>query len=629
MFTGYFKQDNLTKQAFDQEGYYKTGDIVQIIGNRQFQLIDRKKNIFKLAQGEYVAPEALENTFLSSPLIDQIYVYGDISKSHVVAVVVPNQQLSTNHQEEEYLLIKELNRIGIKERLQPYEIPRAILIEREPFSDKNGKLTGTLKIARFYCEQHYKDRLNRLYNDQQQIEIEENISQMMNQSSTAIDSLHAVRIMSLIKKKYHVQVPIQIIMSAESSIHHLSSFVANHKKQLVVDWQQEIELPHDISTCSSATAQQLDLSMMDHVLLTGCTGYLGVYLLHLLLKNTAMTCKIYCIVRAQDETKAMGRIVEVIKTFGLNCEMLRKVIPIVGNLSSPKLGLSEHVYSELCQHVQIIFHNAAVVNSVASYQQLRSDNVEGTLQVLRLACVGRSKVFHHISTVGVMQGSNHGVIMEDDVEEHGSYARLNALSGYSQSKWVAEQLVRRARSRGLLTTIFRPGMIGCDSATGKCNLSDWVSRFIYGCVSMNMYPDTRGRTLSVLPVDHVAEQIINLSQNEKSLNRHCYHIVNQHDLSIDWMMECIAEVFEMKRVDYSVWREEVGKKCDLSERHDGALHEALWPLISLFGKEFPSRGCVFDNHRAMEDVPSYSKCSTTMSRELLQLYAKSVVSRNY
>lgn len=90
MTCGYYKRPDKTAEAFDSQGWFKTGDIAMVYPNGSIRIIDRSKNIFKLSQGEYIAPEKIENVFALSPYIAQSMVYGDSLRSCCVAVIVPH-----------------------------------------------------------------------------------------------------------------------------------------------------------------------------------------------------------------------------------------------------------------------------------------------------------------------------------------------------------------------------------------------------------------------------------------------------------------------------------------------------------------------------------------------------------
>jgi long-chain acyl-CoA synthetase len=90
IFDGYYKRPDKTEEAFDKEGWFRTGDVGMLYPNGSMKIIDRSKNIFKLSQGEYIAPEKVENMFALSPYIAQSLLYGDSLRSCTIAIIVPN-----------------------------------------------------------------------------------------------------------------------------------------------------------------------------------------------------------------------------------------------------------------------------------------------------------------------------------------------------------------------------------------------------------------------------------------------------------------------------------------------------------------------------------------------------------
>lgn len=123
-------------------------------------IIDRKKNIFKLAQGEYVAVEHLESIFKRSSLVSQIWVYGNSFKNSLVAVVVLNSDANAGN---EKAVLDDLNRVGKESGLKGYEMLKAIKISKEAFSVENDLVTPTLKLKRPQLLEFFKKDISQLY----------------------------------------------------------------------------------------------------------------------------------------------------------------------------------------------------------------------------------------------------------------------------------------------------------------------------------------------------------------------------------------------------------------------------------------------------------------------------------
>jgi long-chain acyl-CoA synthetase len=88
----YFQQKEKTEETIDKDGWLHTGDVGAIIEGGCVKIIDRMKNLFKMAQGEYVAVEKLENKYIQSPFVSQIFVYGNAYQHYLVAIIVPEQE---------------------------------------------------------------------------------------------------------------------------------------------------------------------------------------------------------------------------------------------------------------------------------------------------------------------------------------------------------------------------------------------------------------------------------------------------------------------------------------------------------------------------------------------------------
>ncbi|EFC36415.1 predicted protein [Naegleria gruberi] len=449
MFIGYYKNEELTKNALDEEGWLHTNDIVEELGPRHIRIIDRLKNIFKLSQGEFIAPAKIEDALTTSKFIFQAFIYGNVSKSYLVGVIVPNQTVLKqfaikegliNSSSEELLsdsekdllktnekvkkvLCEEIEKVSVNCSLLPYEVPKDFIIEFESFSEKNDLLTSSMKVKRFGCEMKYKEELEALYEHLESINKrkldEDLIRELLLNSQTGsaesdgnmkiIDSLHAVKFSGIMKQKYNIDVPLSLIFSqtdrnVDSVVSRVSDFVTKNQHDDVAtvnsshDWKKDILLPEDVLndiidlTSRGNTQFKKIADLKKGILLTGSTGFLGAFILRDLLEaleKAEENVKVYCIVREKNhQDDVFMRVKENLVEFKLWNDKYEKRISVVkGNLGDDNLGLTEEEFKKLAENIDIIYHNGAYVNSVMSYPQLFSSNTGSTLSLLKLACL--------------------------------------------------------------------------------------------------------------------------------------------------------------------------------------------------------------------------------------------------
>jgi thioester reductase-like protein len=263
------------------------------------------------------------------------------------------------------------------------------------------------------------------------------------------------------------------------------------------------------------------IPVMNHVLLTGGTGFIGPFLMKSLLEQTH--AKIYVLVRSSDELQGKQRLKAAMESMGpcpagLMQMFEARVIPICGDLGLPQLGLTQDVWDFLANKLDTVFHNGATVNYLFNYDRMRDANVMGTNEVLRLAFEGRSKEFNYVSTTFVFGWAVKSVLYETDFNKN-----MELLDfGYSQSKWVAEQVVADARSRGLSTRIFRPALVS-PSITGGGNNFDIAVRLVAFMVNHGIGVDALNQ-VSFVPADIVANNIVAISSSAGTQNK-TYHVV--------------------------------------------------------------------------------------------------------
>jgi len=245
------------------------------------------------------------------------------------------------------------------------------------------------------------------------------------------------------------------------------------------------------------------------VLLTGASGFLGTQAARKLLQDPALS--LIAIVRAETRESALRRLSrvwwdwpELIEAIGTRVEVL------CGDVAFPRLGLDAATYTDLTTRVTHIVHTAADLRLNAPLDELRKTNVQGTAQVLELAYAvqrdhGLTRLAH-VSTAYVC-GKREGVIPEDALS-----AEYGFSSAYEESKCEGERLVQQAKA-GLPISVFRPGMIVGDSATGAIKTFNtfYVPLRLYLTGKLWVAPTGADLRLNVVPVDYVADAIVRLT----------------------------------------------------------------------------------------------------------------------
>jgi len=179
VFKGYYKDPERTAEALDKDGWVHTGDVGRINPDGSLSIVDRKKNIFKLAQGEYVASEKVENCYLTSKYVTEVFLYGDSLKSYCVAIAVPDkdallalgrelglhnltfEQLCQN-KEVIAAVLGDLNKRGKEHKINSFELAKQLYLEPVSFGEKK-LLTPTFKLVRHDAKEHYIKTIEQLY----------------------------------------------------------------------------------------------------------------------------------------------------------------------------------------------------------------------------------------------------------------------------------------------------------------------------------------------------------------------------------------------------------------------------------------------------------------------------------
>lgn len=546
---GYYKQPELTAEKYDEDGFYRTGDVMAELGPDHLVYVDRRNNVVKLSQGEFVAISRLEAIYSHSPQIRQIYIYGTSERAYLLAVIVPADELLADTATVDDIkseLRRALKKIADEQHLNGYEIPRDFMVETAAFSLQNGLLTEIGKHQRPNLKARYGEQLERLYAQLAQGQLDElralraggangPVLQTLARALRAIvgaasldiqpqdkygdlggDSLSALEFSKLLEDIYHVEVPVGVILNPAGNVQGIANYIDAertsgiarptfarvHGRNSLAARASDLTLDKFIDRQLIADASTLPPpgEKIQTVLLTGATGYLGRFLALSWLERLAKTGgKLILIARGADAAQARLRVeaaldtdVELMTHFRALAANHLEVI--AGDLGAHNLGLDADSWNRLGQSVDAIVHSGAHVNHVLPYNQLFAANVAGTAELVRLAITTKRKRIHYISTLGVSALGSSLVDEDSDIRKAVSVCEINNgyANGYGISKWASEVLLREAFDRcGVPVAVFRPGMILAHSRyAGQLNVPDMFTRLIYSLVATGVAPAT-------------------------------------------------------------------------------------------------------------------------------------------
>jgi fatty acid CoA ligase FadD9 len=547
MFPGYYKRSQVTADVFDADGYYRTGDVVAEIAPDRLVYVDRRNNVLKLAQGEFVTVAKLEAVFGNSPLVRQIYVYGNSAHPYLLAVVVPTEEALAGNGIEALkpLIADSLQNVAKEAGLQSYEVPRDFIIETTPFTLENGLLTGIRKLAWPKLKQHYGERLEQLYAELAEGQANElselrrsgadaPVLQTVSRAATALlgaaasdlspnahftdlggDSLSALTFGNLLHEIFEIDVPVGVIVSPANDLQAIAdyiegervgtkrpSFASVHGRDATEVHAGDLTLDKfiDASTLAAAPTLPRPSAEVRTVLLTGATGFLGRYLaLEWLERMDLVDGKVIALVRAKSDVDARARLDKTFdsgdpKLLAHYRELAADHLEVIaGDKGEANLGLDPATWQRLADTVDLIVDPAALVNHVLPYSELFGPNALGTAELIRIALTSKQKPYTYVSTIGVGDQIAPAKFTEDaDIRSISGTRRISDsyANGYGNSKWAGEVLLREAHDLcGLPVAVFRCDMILADTSyAGQLNVPDMFTRMMLSLVATGIAP---------------------------------------------------------------------------------------------------------------------------------------------
>lgn len=321
-----------------------------------------------------------------------------------------------------------------------------------------------------------------------------------------------------------------------------------------------------------------------NILLTGATGFLGAYLLY-----EAMIRKspnhVYAHVRAKSQQDGLARIKQTCTAYGLwqdwwVSEGILEVV--VGDLEKPNLGMSDADYKTIVDGVDLIIHNGARVHWLMPYENLKAANVQSTVEAIKLCSQGRPKRLSFISSTSALDSdafieqseSGTPISESDDLES----SRQGLGTGYGQSKWVSEHVIREACKRGLDAVILRSGYVMGDAKSGVSNLDDFLVRMLKGCVQVGSRPDV-ANTINMVPVPHVAKLVLSMSLRGKGGST--AHVEAHPRLTMNEYLATLEQYgYSVPQISYDAWRKSVEAYVEAGDDKEELALLGLYHMVT-------------------------------------------------
>lgn len=583
---GYLNRPEKTAETFipnpfsDEPGnrLYKTGDLACYLNDGHIKLLGRLDHQVKI-RGFRIEPGEIEAQLNLHPLAQESVVIvreERIGDKQLVAYIVNR---------EDSLKISDLRRF-IRDKLPKYMIPSAFVILDSLPLNPNGKVDrfALPKPDRNQSESRVEFVAPRNPTEQVLAQI---FAEVLEIEQVGIyddffdlggHSLLITKLVSQLLKTFNVEVTVMDLFE-EATVEGLAERIAknpngnNSSNNLKI--QALLNADAQLDSCIRPELPIHTTIELSCILLTGATGFVGAFLLYELLQQT--DADVYCLIRAKSTESARNKLQNCLESYLIWEESFSsRIIPVVGDLSQPRLGISEQKFHQLADKIDVIYHNGAWVHHASPYYLLRATNVLGTQEVLKLACQTKAKPVHFISATSVFSETaveGVKVIREDDNIDSSKIPS----GGYSQSKWVAEKLVTAARDRGLPVCIYRLARISGHSKTGVFNVNDYLYRLIIGCVQLSSIPDVE-LIQDIIPVDYASKAIVHLSQTKNSWGK-AFHLAHREPVSTNLFFEKLRSLgYPIQQIPYEQWHAQLHNIAQNSPEH------ALYPLVSLLTK---------------------------------------------
>jgi len=415
---GYLNRQELTTEKFIHNPFshepgarlYKTGDLAVYLADGNLKFLGRIDHQVKI-RGFRIELGEIETILTEHSVVRQVLVMAreDVpGNQRLVAYVVLNSVVKSLIQN---TTITRYLSDFLKQKLPEYMVPSAFVLLDELPLTLNGKVDRRALPVPKWTQMDagtYVPPRNPL--ETQLVEI---WMQMLGVEPIGIydnfyelggHSLLSIQLFSQVSQAFQLELPLASFLEVPT-IAGLAQTIETLRQGKPVATSTD-NLDVEAALDPSIYPEDTLAEPIPELFVTGATGFLGAFLLYELLQRTR--ADVYCLVRATSLEEGQARIQNTLKRYLLWNESLNaRIIPVLGDLRQPHLGMEPEQFFRLAEKIDIIYHCGAWVNMVYPYSVLKAANVVGTQEVLRLASQTKTKPVHFISTVDVLSSANH------------------------------------------------------------------------------------------------------------------------------------------------------------------------------------------------------------------------------
>ncbi|CAC5390671.1 unnamed protein product [Mytilus coruscus] len=368
----------------------------------------------------------------------------------------------------------------------------------------------------------------------------------------------------------------------------------------------------------SACAAKNNFKYPRNILISGVTGFLGAYLLSQLLEQTH--ARIWCMVRETTEARGLKRIIDNLRRYNLwKSSYTTRMEVVVSDLSHENLGIASDIYEDLCNDIDVVFMNAAMMNFNTNYEDHRIANVDSTKEFVKFAMTGVQKFVFQTSSLSVFLfpsepktgDPQHRMCYESEFFDD----PCTVQGGYGQSKWASEKIVMEAIEHLPGGAIFIPARVSGCSVTGLGPKNGLFATILIGMRKFGYYPDM-DFPFDLTPVDFCANAMVEIAIricNETKELPKVYHLFNAQTFPF-------REIFkgmDLVPLPLNDWREKLKTAPE--------DYKELIPLTPFFMSQFWDRAAywpIFDTSNTDKMISKETKDLMLHSAELLKIYKR-------